>query len=442
MRSKFGLAASVIALSTALGAGAQVGPAVPPSAPDATEIDARLAALAKAYRSGPIRESVTIRVKSDRGQNSQATINLGADAGAAASGPGHDGRPRLIRLELSQLLITVEASRVIASLQSDPTRYAEFSLPDEPLKQGLDKLFPSLTLPQLVLADRAVPPTAAGLRDLGLVPGGARDVRWTSSRVDRGSGRFVLEGEFDNGTMKISIDRTSGRLRSAEVAMASGSVRSIDLSVRSVDLGDPSTWRVETTSRTRVDSLNELKSDADAIRVGQKMPKTLVFWTTGGGKWEESSDQFSSVLIMTRFDTQRLRESNVEERDATFREYRRTLLPAIKLRDQLLVGAKDRYSARCVALIDEADLTFDQAAILFRLFDTEDNLSTPNAINETVMLPETAIDMDPVLGGSLAAAIVLDKQRVVRGIVTLDDPTTAEKRVREILDASLSPAVK
>ena len=39
-----------------------------------------------------------------------------------------------------------------------------------------------------------------------------------------------------------------------------------------------------------------------------------------------------------------------------------------------------------------------------------------------------------ILAGGLAAAVVVDTQHIVRGIVTLDDPASAERRVREILD--------
>ena len=165
------------------------------------------------------------------------------------------------------------------------------------------------------------------------------------------------------------------------------------------------------------------------------MPKGLCRSNAGAAPRPGPSARLASVLVLTRFDTRPLRErADLEMRDATFRELRRTVLPAIKLRDQLQLGSEDRYNARCVALIDEADLTVSQAGLLFRLFDSSDNLTVPDPKTETLLLAETSADLDPILAGGLASAVILDTQRIVRGIVTLDDPAAAEKRVREILD--------
>ena len=106
----------------------------------------------------------------------------------------------------------------------------------------------------------------------------------------------------------------------------------------------------------------------------------------------------------------------------------------MRLRDQLLVGSDGIYSVRCAPLIDEADLTVSMAALLFRVFDSEDNVAVPDRRNETVLLAESSGDFDPVLAGGLASAVVVDKERVVRAIVTLDDPNAAEKRVRSVLE--------
>lgn len=402
---------------------AQDGPPVP-SATSATnsDIDTRLAALAEAYRRGPTRESVTIRVRTDRGQTSQSTVQIAIDPAL----------PRRLRLDLNQMVVTAENATVHATVRSDTARYCEFTLPDGLLKSGLEKLFPTLALPQLVLADTGVP--VAGLGDLGLSPSGIGSVRWRTSRLERGTGRYVLEGDLPGGTIKIGIDRATDRLRTAELNFDEGDVRSIDVTSRALDAGDPASWAVNVEGRSRVDALSDLRGEGEVIRVGQALPKTLIFFTTGGSRWEEESDQFNSVLILTRFNVEPMRTEEVEARDAAFREARRLVLPVVKLRDQLLVGAQGRYSVRCVPVIDDANLTVSMAALLFRAFDSEDNVSVPNRINETVLLAESSGDFDPVLAGGLASAVVVDKDRVVRGIVTLDDPDTAERRVRVILD--------
>lgn len=434
MRSKALIAAALVSVLPAGVALAQVGPQPAPPAALETDAETRLAAAAKAYREAPTRESVTIRVKNDRGRVAQSTITIALDPGRAA------GDPRRLRLELGQLIVTATDRRVLAAMKNDAARYAEFTLPNDPLKPGLEKLFPSLALPQLVLADAAVPPTVNGLGDLGLSPSGPSPVRWRSARVDRATGRQILEGDTNDGTLKLTLDRATSRLRSAELTVETGPVRGIDISVRPIDAGDPASWAIDIAGRTPVDSLSDLSGAGETLRVGQPVPKTLLMFNTGGTPWQETSDRLASVLVLTRFDTRPLRErADLEMRDATFRELRRTVLPAIKLRDELQLGAQDRYNARCVALIDEADLTASQAGLLFRLFDSADNLTVPDPKTETLMLAETSADLDPVLAGGLAAAVIVDTQRIVRGIVTLDDPASAEKRVREILDNLFTP---
>lgn len=418
-------AAFVVAclLGSASAAVAQVGPQIPVApAPASDEIGTRLAALAQAYRQGPTRESVTIRVKNDRGQASQSTVQIAVDPGS----------PRRLRMELGQLVVTASGSIIQATMKSDGARFCEFTLPDGSLKTGLEKLFPALALPQLVLADVAVASDQLG--ELGLDPRGRSDVRWRASRVERGTGRFVLEGDLSGGTIKLGIDRATNRLRTAELTLEEGPVRSIDVTCRGVDVGDPATWAVDVAGRTKVDALSDLSGEGEVIRVGHALPKTLIFYTTGGSRWEEQSDQFSSVLILTRFNVKPMRDADLEARDAAFREARRTVLPAVRLRDQLLVGSDGRYSARCAPVIDESDMTVNMAALLFRVFDSEDNVAVPDKRNETVLLAESSGDFDPVLAGGLASAVVVDKDRVVRGIVTLDEPRAAEKRVRAILD--------
>jgi hypothetical protein len=422
MRSKAIIASACLLFAATLAA-AQVGPQIP-TAPVTTsdEVQTRLEALVQAYRQGPTRESVSIRVKNDRGQTSQSTVQVAVDPGS----------PTRLRMELGRLVVTATGPIVHATIKSDQARYCEFTLPDGPLKSGLEKLFPKLALPQLVLADPGV--ASDKLADLGLDPRGVSDVRWRSSRVERGTGRIVLEGDISGGTIKLGIDRTTNRLRTAEVILDEGPVRSIDVSCRAMDAGEPQGWAVDVTGRTKVDALSDLQGDGEVIRVGHALPKTLIFYTTGGSRWEEQSDQFSSVLILTRFNVKPMRDADLEARDAAFRDARRVVLPSVRLRDQLLVGSDGRYSARCVPVIDDADMTVNMAALLFRVFDSEDNVAVPDRRNETVLLAESSGDFDPVLAGGLASAVVVDKERVVRGIVTLDDPNAAEKRVREILD--------
>lgn len=430
---------STLIFAAALGllplcARAQVGPQPAPAVSAESDAQARLAAAARAYREAPTREIVTIRVKNEQGRVAQSTVNVAIDP---AQG---DTKARRLRLELGQLIVSASDHRVLAAMKNDATRYAEFTLPDEPLKPALEKLFPALAIPQLVLADAAIEPTVQGLGDLGLSPQGASTVRWRSARLDRATGRQVLEGDTNGGTIKITLERGTSRLRSAELTLDTGPVRGIDVSVGTVDVGDPAAWIIDTAGRTSVDSLSDLTGSGETIRIGHALPKAMVIFNTGGARWEETSDRLASVLILTRFNTQALRErADLDRRDNTFRELRREVLPAIKLRDQLLIGSDDRYNPRCVALIDEADLTVSQAGLLFRLFDSTDNLTVPDPKTETLLLTETVADLDPVLAGGMASAVILDTQRIVRGIVTLDNPVSAEKRVREILDGLPKP---
>ncbi|MBX3389348.1 MAG: hypothetical protein KF691_07820 [Phycisphaeraceae bacterium] len=406
-----------------LGIGAQYTASQSP--PVAPADDVPFAKTVQVYRSGPIAENVQVRVRDDRGRERRSDVLVKIDASETS-----ENGPLKARVELGDLAISLEGHKMLATHRLEKNRYAEFTLSDGPLLESLTTVMPALVLPQLALAD----PGTDRLEDLGVLPGRTAVV-WQPGAVDRPTGKMMYAGTAGDTTFRLLVDRNSGRISSLQVASASGPIRNIDLTARSLPAGDSQTWPIEIVGRQRVDALADLIAEADQVRVGERFPATMTLMSTGLSPWTEVKDNLISVLIFVPTDPSGLEDYDSQVRDEVMRRLQRETRIAAQLVRKLEAGSKDRWIARSVAIIPPDAVRLSITSILLSLLNPTDSavLSIPD--NMPLIAVGQVFDYDSIIGGGTGGAVVLDKDRIVRAIITVGEVEPTEKKIREALDA-------
>jgi len=408
-----------------LGNGAQSTLAQNPASPEAAPERIPFEKAIRAYRSGPVAESVQIRVKDDQGRERRADILVRIDA-FGADGVG----PLRARIELGDLAVSIEGNRLLATHRLEKNRFAEFTLANKPLLEALEDVMPALVLPQLVFADR----NADRMEDLGVLPRRA-SVLWQPGSVDRPTGKLMFAGTSGDTTFRMLVDRSSGRLASLQIASTSGPIRNIDLTARSVPPGLPETWPIETEGRKRVDSLADLVSESDQVRIGERFPPTMSILTTGLAPWQEVRDDLASVFVFIRPDTDELEADDVKVRDEAVANLRQETSDANRLVQRLKADSEGRWVARTVAILPPKALRFEVTSILLSVLNPTESavLSLPD--NLPLIAVAQSFDYDPILGGGVGGVVVVDKNRIVRAMITLGEVESTEKKVRRVLES-------
>lgn len=379
----------------------------------------------RAYRSGPVAEAVQIRVKDDQGRERRADVLVRVDVS------GDEGKGQIrARVELGDLAISIEGDRLLATHRLEKNRFAEFTLANKPLLEALEDVMPALVLPQLVLADR----TTNRMEDLGMLPKRA-PIEWQPGTVDRPTGKLMYAGSSGDTTLRMLVDRNSGRLTSLQITSASGPIRNIDLTARSVPPGSPDTWLVETQGRKRVDSLADLTSEAELVRVGEPFPPTMSILTTGLAPWKEVRTDLASVFVFIRPDTAELESEDIKARDAAVAKLRRETSDANMLVQKLKAGSEGHWVARNVAILEPESLRLEVTSILLMVLNPTESTILSHPHNLPLIAVAQSFDYDPIFGGGAGGVVVVDKNRIVRAMITLGDVESTEKKVRDVLES-------
>lgn len=410
------LLAAVFVVVASVGAGAQM---------PAEEVAERVPfeKTIRAYRSGPIAETVQIRVKDDHGRERRADILLKLDAS------GENGKgPLRARIELGDLAVSIDGDRMLATHRLEKNRYAEFTLANGPLLRALAAVMPALVLPQLVLADRSTD----RMDDLG-VPFEPVALRWEPGVVDRPTGKLLFVGNSGDTTYKMLVDRTTGRLASLQVASGSGAIRNLDLTARAVNPGPSESWPVEVAGRRKVDGLADLISESEQVRVGERFPNSMSLLTPGLRQWKEIRDDLASVLIFVQPDVGDLDHSEGEARDAAVAKFQRETRLANQLVRKLDADSEGKWVARCVVILPTSSLHPDITSILISVLNPTDSAVLSRPSNVPIIAVAQSFDYDSILGGGQGGAVVLDNKRIVRAIITLGEVESTEKKIRDVL---------
>lgn len=382
--------------------------------------DVPFARTVEAYRSGPVAENLQIRVKDSAGRERRADATVMIDATAT---------PWRARVELGDLSLAVDGSRLVATHRLEKNRFAEFTLADKPVLEALEAVMPALIMPQLVLAD----PRSSGLAGLGLLPRGAQ-FTWSAGTVDRVTGKQLYVGAAGDESVRLLVDRTTGRLSSLQFSSGFGPIRSIDMTVRGMPIPVAADWGLDTTDRTRVDALADLMPIAEQVRVGEKFPSAMTLLSTGLAPWQEVRDDIASVLVFVPLDTTGLESADAAEKDAAMARLQRETGGAVRLVRSLEKGSAGRWIARNVAILPHGANKLEITSIVMSLLNPTDTAVVSEPENMPLIAIAQTFDYDPLLGGGQGGVVIIDKARMVRGIVTVSDIASTEKRVREILD--------
>lgn len=362
--------------------------------------------LADAYRRVALVELWTVQVGDDASSadSGQFTLRL-------FSGNADKGLVGVVRLDLGQsLIVSASGDRLRAAHAANPRTYVEQSLPGGLDASSILAAMPALPLPQLCLA---LDGDAASLRER---------FRGMHARVDAKSGRFA---EL----------RWTGASGETVRARARASIVEADAS--------PSTWMLDAAGRDRVPQWSDLAPLPPAVSVGDRVPAMGLFddaWA--GWEWESSLAEIAAkppqpsgaacaVMVtalvgdplssdeLTALRTATRAAGNVE-RD----------LEIARLTGKV---ASPRAMVSLVGVIEVADVG---PAIVARV---RNHLAGAGV--DAARLKWTSIGRDAlhrIVPDAKVAILVIDADRVLRGVVRVDDRlvdvATLEREVREILD--------
>jgi hypothetical protein len=76
--------------------------------------------------------------------------------------------------------------------------------------------------------------------------------------LDDPAAPIIMLGQGKHASAKLALDQRTGRMRALTLELASPSAMTIDIAITPVEPTDPSTWKPDTSKRTKVSSLSQL----------------------------------------------------------------------------------------------------------------------------------------------------------------------------------------
>ena len=231
--------------SAAFSAAAVAQTPAPPPEPNAVFGEVRAA-----YRAGVTTEHMRVTVRQGTSTARRATIALRVEPGADSAA----------RIQAGRLLVQAQAGTVVVALDRDSGPYLQQKY-DGPLSPGtLDACVPPLPIPQLALA---LTPAADSVPDLCAY---ARAIAWDSAtaepREPTAGGTFVLSGHCTGGTLILTADSRTHRLRQVVVVLGSEPQQTRITIECLAAAGSLMEKPLDLANRSRVESLAELAKAA------------------------------------------------------------------------------------------------------------------------------------------------------------------------------------
>ncbi len=226
-------------------------------------------AVGATYRSWPLAERVSVRLRAENADTARSGFTFRLDA-------SNRGEPRA-RLDLGDLQVFISGRSLVAANRLEPAACyrAEAEVPFNPAL--LSKHLPPVALPGWVLAHRQpgepIPP---------LTPY-AGPMTWDSPEVAPAGdglsrrGEWTITGRGPDATMTVTVDAATTRLRRIVIDAAPGRrTRSLELAIVPMIPGDSARWAIATEGRRAVDSLPELRPTRGVLTVGSAVPNLLL----------------------------------------------------------------------------------------------------------------------------------------------------------------------
>ncbi|HEX2839476.1 MAG TPA: hypothetical protein VHN77_15270 [Phycisphaerales bacterium] len=223
--------------------------------------------VAAHYQSGVLGEKVTYRAVNANASERSSTVILRVS---------HEGPSApVVRLDLGNLIIHADSTRIIAAHAGNPAAYFERTLTEGLTTRVLEETLPSIVMPQLGWA-------------IGRGP--HEDAWWDILGVGRAQLVVDEDPGLDSGVLRIMDQRGQARLESvvlrdvgpnlalASVKVAFGAgeagttleLTAVDLAP--ADVGDVASWSISTENRTRVERLADLRPIPGDVAVGDACP--------------------------------------------------------------------------------------------------------------------------------------------------------------------------
>lgn len=458
-----------------------LGIAIVPTAARAGDVDAERAVLElqRFYRSTTTCERVSIELRTPmtgpasgtKVTRSSMVVNLkvsepksesepvdaparqpGAPAGNAPAAETA-GAPVALGLELRDLRIWVADRVLTAAHARDAATFAQELLVDTDAghrwlsPRSLSRVLPPVLVPQLDFAS-AAPDTPT----TELFPY-ASNVVWDRSEGDpRQPHRRTIHGSFHGGT--VTLTTTLGRLRSVVIDRPNDRFN-LQLEVSPVGACDPMKSAIDTTRRSRLPSIGDLRPRSGSLRTGVRSPDLALSRGIGAGVRWSMEDLLAppveaqlagvpaaehAVLVFIRHvpNPATGREAPADRASWRLDLARFGRLMAQLRRDAFLATgggpANAEHSAMPVA-------RFGMAPVLVMAPPTADELiqrlrdATELWGQDVLWTTDARGSIDLFAPGADVAAVVLDAEMVLRSVVVLDPKLSAEHAAEQVAAA-------
>lgn len=212
--------------------------------------------LASAYRAAPVADRVSVSYAVPGSPEARSVVTVRVDAGSVEA--AHP-RPARVRLTLGRLEVYAEGEALAAYLRGEAKTCYEGKLAGPLTPASLRGALPALPLAQLqwALGDEAA---RSSVHPYGLA---------TTPEGAEADG--ALRFRAGDGRVTLRVDARGGRARSITFTGDDSSV--LRLEFTAIEAGDPATWGLDLSGRTRVATLAELQSHAPVNPVGVRLPE-------------------------------------------------------------------------------------------------------------------------------------------------------------------------
>lgn len=429
-------------------------PATPPGPPIPTASEAILE-LQAAYRAIPICERVQVEVHYPAPAPATGTRIARSTISVSLSGPAASPdalAEQIVALELGALRIHASHAQLTAVHSRDPATFFQAAIDEQVTSKSLGAVLPPILVPQLDLK------TAAPDSPLSAFWPYATDIVWQAVEVDaRHPTKRTIRGLLPAGSIALTVHNQ--RLRSLAIELPTKQT-SLILSFSPFGPCDPAKLAIDTARRQRVDCMDELRPRAGTLRVGIRVPHMpITQGITGqpGGGWDMGAllqppekAQLAGIkpaghVVLVFLRQIPLTPSGSAANEPT-REQRFSPESLAKILHAL---REESFKARAAAgSPDAADkdpalgiARFGYAPVLVMGSPNPEELlkklREANAVwPETLWSTEAKSTIDLFAPTSDAAAIILDSEFVLRGVVPIENHQTAEQ-VGDQIAASL-----
>jgi hypothetical protein len=378
-----------------------------------------------AHRNGPCAQRVTIHARDEQG-SAQSVVIVRTDRGDST-------RARRLRLDLGELIVCAENSRLVAVHAANPDTFFEHRF-DSPISPQLIRtVLPPLPLPQIgwALGDDDAP---------------ASWIFWGLGKIEDPSVQGTVQG------VRVASEDTRAPVRVADFARTPAGLLLSTLNADSLDddaafthdpprltllcegleAMDPATWMIDTSARTSVPSITQLRPKPSEVSVGDHLPalglvtRDLEGWSITRELEAErarpprgGAPVFAALLLLHRDGNGTGVRAVALELDALARDFAHMRTRAD--------ASSPRLIARSVVLVEPENMSAARAAELL------DGVPALPALGEALLSTSGVATVERLCPGCAAAVVVVNEQLRVVGVARVEPDLVDARGVAEVV---------